>query len=65
MEWIITNEMTNHITSDNELYLQKKTKASKSKLYMNFIARKKKTIINTKIVYIFFHEKIQGKIQNQ
>jgi len=41
MEWIITNEMTNHITSDNELYLQKKTKASKSKLYMNFIARKK------------------------
>jgi hypothetical protein len=57
--------MTNHITSDNELYLQKKTKASKSKLYMNFIARKKKTIINTKIVYIFFHEKIQGKIQNQ
>ena len=29
MEWIITNEMTNHITSDNEFYLQKK----KKKLY--------------------------------
>ena len=28
MEWIITNEMTNHdITSDDELYLQKKKKA--------------------------------------
>jgi len=52
MEWIITNEMTNHITSDNEFYLQKKKKSYimnyyfiKSKLYMNLIARKKKKLL--------------------